>query len=459
VSAGRVLFLAGIAVALLVFLTVERRWLSPAGDSKDGARFARGGELGALRKADGIALGYYRRRLLKAERNASVLLCGPSQSGKTLAAVVRAIREWGDRPLLVLSVKGDVLEHTIGERERRGEVRIFDPTMQTGRQGSGWSPVAASATWSQSRAIAAGLLQIGTPVDRNDREPHWRRSAARYLAPLLLAAHERGETMRTVLSWADTCEQDEPAEALERSQDPAARYALENLQSVWRTDSRYQASVLGTLSTSLDALQEVDVAASTARSDITPEWLCGPGRTLYVVSPASQQRRLQPLFGGMLTALVDGALAIAAQRGRLDPPLLVVLDEVCNAAPLPTLGEYASSAAGQGLVLLSVIQDVAQARDTWGADRAATIIGNHKAKLFWAGTADPTTHEYLRGMLGDQERERESRTSGRSGISTTRARERRPLVAPHHLRTARRGRAVLVYGSLPPAWTDQPLAD
>lgn len=452
------LVVSGLAGAGLVALGVHE--LTQRGGRGEGARFARSRELRELSRVRGIPLGYFQGRLLRAEPNASVLLCGPSQSGKTLAAVVRAIRDWGDRPLLVLSVKGDVLEHTIAARAALGEVKIFDPTRQSSRRAAGWSPVAASGTWSEARAVAAGLLQIGTPVDRNDHEPHWRRSAARYLAPLLLAAHERQATMRTVLSWADTLDQDEPRETLERSGDPTARFALENLEAVWRTDSRYQASVVGTLSTSLDALQEPDVAAATAQPDITPEWLCEGGRTLYVVSPASQQRRLQPLFGGMLTNLIDGALAIAAQRpgGRLDPELLCVLDEVCNASPLPTLGEYASAGAGQGVLLMSVVQDLAQARDTWGADRAATIVGNHRAKLFWSGTADPATHEYVRGMLGEQDSQRQSKTRSKRGTSTSTGVERRPLVAPHALRTAKRGRALLVYGALPPVWLDEPLA-
>jgi type IV secretion system protein VirD4 len=428
----------------------------------EGARFARGGELRSLRKASGVPLGFHRGRLLRAEPNASVMLIGPSQSGKTLAGIVRAINDWGPRPLLVLSVKGDVLEHTIARREQVGECKIFDPgDAQSVRASSSWSPVAAAGTWQDARAVAAGLLQIGTPIDRNDREPFWRKTAARYLAPLLLAAHESDATMGTVLRWADLVEQDDPRCALERSGDPASRVALEALESIWQSDPKLQSSVLQTLSTSLDALQEPAVAMAVSEPDITPEWLCDDGaRTLYVVSPASQQRRLQGLFGGMLTHLIDGALGIAATRpdGRLDPPLLCVLDEVCNASPLPLLGEYASAGAGQGVLLMSAIQDFAQARDTWGADRAATIVGNHRAKLFWAGTSDPATHEYLRGMLGDQDHERKSRTSSRRGTSTTSGQDRRPLVAPHALRTARRGRALLVYGSLPACWLDEPLA-
>jgi type IV secretion system protein VirD4 len=218
--------------------------------------------------------------------------------------------------------------------------------------------------------------------------------------------------------------------------------------------------VLGTLSTALDAWQEPTVAQATTLADITPQWLCEGSNTLYIVAPASQQRRLQNLFGGLLVHMIDGALGTAQQTptGRLSPPLLCALDEICNAAPLPTLGEYASSGAGQGVLLLSVIQDYSQAIDTWGRERAATILSNHRAKLFWSGIADPATFEYVDQLLGREERDRQSRTrQAHGGTSTTHAPELRPLAPPHRLRQAKFGTALLVYGQLPPVWTEQRL--
>ncbi len=429
----------------------------------DGARFARSGDLRSLRVRPGvphgIPLGYHERRELAGVPNASVLLCGPSQVGKSLAAVVRAILDW-EGCLIVLSIKEELLRYTLHAREQRGEVKIFDPTGQTGYRAHAWSPVAASQTWTEARAIASGLLQIGQEADRNDREPHWRRTAARYLAPLLLAANQSGQSMRTVVSWIDLIERDDLRKILKSSSDPDAHYALENLESLWKTDARYQGSVIGTLSTALDAWQEPTVAQATTLADITPEWLCEGSNTLYIVAPASQQRRLQNLFGGLLVHMIDGALGIAQQAptGRLSPPLLCALDEVCNAAPLPTLGEYASSGAGQGVLLLSVIQDYSQAIDTWGRERAATIVSNHRGKLFWSGIADPATFEYIDRLLGREERERQSRTrQAFGGTSTTHAPELRPLAPPHRLRQAKVGTALLVYGQLPPAWTEQRL--
>jgi type IV secretion system protein VirD4 len=452
--------LAAIGLAAIGVWVLHRLVTTATGDA---ARFGRASDLRSLRTrrgaTRGIPLGHYAGQELVGEPNASVALCGPSQVGKSLAAVVRAILKW-DGCLIVLSIKEELLRYTIHAREQRGEVKIFDPTAQTGYSTHAWSPVAASETWTQARAIAAGLLQIGQDADRNDREPHWRRTAARYLAPLLLAANQSGQNMRTVLSWIDLFEREDLRTILKRSTDPEAPYALENLESLWKTDARYQGSVIGTLSTALDAWQEPTVAQATTLADITPQWLCEGSNTLYIVAPASQQRRLQNLFGGLLVHMIDGALEIAqrAPNGRLSPPLLCALDEICNAAPLPTLGEYASSGAGQGVLLLSVIQDYSQAIHTWGRERAATILSNHRAKLFWAGIADPATFEYVDQLLGREERERQSRTrQAYGGTSTTHATELRPLAPPHRLRQAKFGTALLVYGQLPPVWTKQQL--
>ena len=105
--------------------------------------------------------------------------------------------------------------------------------------------------------------------------------------------------------------------------------------------------------------------------------------------------------------------------------------------------------------MLSVFQDYSQAVKAFGDHKARTIFANHRALLVWSGTRDPATHEYLRGVLGDCQEQRKSKTRGRGGTSTTHGQERRPLVEPHHLRQGKRGRALLVYGGLPPTWVGQ----
>jgi type IV secretion system protein VirD4 len=454
----RVMFSVLAAVALAVFFVADK--VLGRRRKEDGARLARGGELKLLRNATGIPLGSRNGQQLRAEDNASVMLVGPTQSGKTLSCVARTILTWGDRPLIVLSVKADLLSLTVAERQRLGPVLVFDPTGQTDRETATWSPTVSASSWARARSISAGLLQIGQEPAERDREPFWREAADQFLAPLLLAAHEAGASMRTVVSWVALRDQDEPRAALEQSSDPYARDALEALEHVWSADQRYATSVLGTLSTALRAWSEPGVAEATNEAGITPEWLCAGGaRTVYIVAPSSHQRRLQNLFAGLLSWVIDGATEIAQQTpaGRLDPPLLAVLDELANAAPLPQLDQIASSGSGQGILLLSVLQSVSQAIQAWGSERAATVIASHRARLFWAGASDARTFEYLDRILGHEQLERKSRTRQRNGTSTTEAHEWRPLVPPHRLREAKPGTALLVYGQMPPVWTDQPL--
>ena len=58
----------------------------------------------------------------------------------------------------------------------------------------------------------------------------------------------------------------------------------------------------------------------------------------------------------------------------LDPPLLLVLDECANIAPLRDLATLASTGAGQGIQLISVFQDMAQIYAVYGRDHARKVV-------------------------------------------------------------------------------------
>jgi len=141
-----------------------------------------------------------------------------------------------------------------------------------------------------------------------------------------------------------------------------------------------------------------------------------------------------------------------ARTGRpLDPPLLLVLDEAANIAAVPSLDTLAATAAGQGIQLVSIFQDLAQIRERYGT-RALTIVNNHRAKLIGSGIADPDTLDYAARVLGDEEIRQLSSTAGQEGrASTTESTTYRSIAPAHVLRQARPGSAVLIYGSLPPA--------
>jgi len=184
----------------------------------------------------------------------------------------------------------------------------------------------------------------------------------------------------------------------------------------------------------------------------TPERLLdGGAHTLYVVAPSHEQRRLRPLFQTLIASILSASYERASQNGGpIEPALLVVLDEAANIAPLRDLDTLASTAAGQGIQLVSVFQDLAQVSARFG-ERAATVINNHRAKVLLSGVSDPATLEYAARLLGDEEVMHASVTRGEQGErSTTESTGYRNLAPAHVLRGIRPGEGVLVYGHLAP---------
>jgi type IV secretion system protein VirD4 len=456
--AAIVLLVALACVASAMAAVVWRRERT----SRDrAARFASHADLAALRvrgpETGRVILGTHRHALIAAEPRASVLVVGPSQSGKTSGVVVPALLEWSG-PAVCTSIKSDVVRDTYVARDGVGEVRVFDPTGATYVPHAPWSPIAGSRTWEGARRMAARLLGVGDHAGgRSADEGFWRPAGARYLAPLLLAAaHGHDVSMRDVLSWVAGVDEDEPAALLASCGAPGAATALEALDSVWGSDPRFRSNLQQTVSTSLDPWQEPQIAAATGGdSQIGSDWLLGGANTLYLISPAEDQRRLRGLLCALVADVVAGAFDRSAQTGRpVEPALLLCLDEAANIAPLPNLDEIASTGPGQGVQLLTVLQNMSQASDRWGSDRAETIVANHRARVFCSGIGDRATLEHLRSTLGDEHVARVSRQHAglMSAGTVTISQEHQPLAAPNRVRQAAADRALLVYGNLPPAW-------
>jgi type IV secretion system protein VirD4 len=392
-----------------------------------------------------------------AEPAQSVLVFGPTQSHKTSGFAVPAILGW-EGPVVAASVKVDLLEHTVAHRSSLGTVHCFDPTGVTGRPVTTWSPLPASRTWPGARRAAAtltevGRAQTGTMTDGD----FWYATAARMLAPLLFAAATSGRDMADVVHWVESGEE---AEVLTLLQIAGVPEAVDAARSAFAKEERQRSSIVTTVETLLEPFAGV---APFGAPELDPGRLLAGSDTLYLCAPAHDQRRLTPLFVGVLRDVLDRAYdQVSRTRRPLDPPLLVVLDEAANIAPVPDLDSLAATAAGHGIQLVTVWHDLAQINARFGP-RATTVVNNHRAKLFLSGISDPSTLDYASHLIGDEELQSTATTAGgRGGASTTRSPVTRRLAPPDALRRVPPGTGVLVYRDLPPArvrlrtWFDDP---
>ncbi len=439
-------------------------WSGARGRRPQGARWATAADVRPLtRPGPGrIRLGEFRSRTrrttLWTERAQSVAVVGPTQSGKTSAIAIPAILDW-DGPVVAASVKSDLLAQTERWRAARGSVWCFDPTGSTGRVTSAWSPLPAARSWSGARRVAADLTELARSSTTSADGEFWYATAAKLLAPLLFAAASAGRSLRDVARWVDTQEVGEVLELLEHAGVDEALWAA---TAAFGREERQRSAVSTTAETVLDPLLH---GGTDAGEDVDPETLLDGSNTLYLCAPAHDQRTYRGVFVALVKQVLDAAFRRAARTGPLDPALLLVLDEAANIAPVAELDALAATAAGHGIQLVTVWQDLAQVQARYGA-RAPTVLNNHRARLFLSGIAEPSTLEHASALVGDREVAVMSRSLDGAGLpSTGTSSVWRRLLPPEALRQLPTGDAVLVYGERPPVrlglvpwWEDRALA-
>ena len=275
----------------------------------------------------------------------AVAVFGPSQSGKT-TGLVDGVGAWVG-PAVVSSVKTDLLRATVGSREQRGEVKVFDPLGVTGMPSASWSPLRAASGLAGALAAAQVLARAGAEEAPNDR--FWRGQAEQLIAAMLwTAANTEGHTMRNVVRWV--LELDRPqgddggtlaplVRLLTDHPDPATALAARQVQGwlhgQWSTDPRTTSSVYATARNAVWPWADPAIAATADGCDITLDWLLADANTLYLSAPLGDETRIGIVFAVLLHDLITQAFDRYNRTGEvLDPRLLVLLDEAAN-TPLP----------------------------------------------------------------------------------------------------------------------------
>ena len=400
----------------------------------------------------GLALGYRGTRLLRAEDRHALVVFGPTQSGKSAGIAIPNILEWAG-PAVVVSIKPDLLDATLAARGQRGEVLVFDPLGQWKQPSHTWSPLAATSSWNGALQTAQRMASAGeTDTSTVKGGSFWSQAAEQRLAPLLYAAERTGRGMSEVVRWVygqGGAELDRIMHDLvEKSRDPLERADAQQAHDAHlafcQLAGETRGSIEGTAQILLSAYRSPTVVRSADGTDITGRRLLEGQHTVYLISDSRRSKLLRPILIALLTELLDHAYETAnnSPGRRLPNPLLVCLDELGNAVPLPNLAEIASTATSHNIQLISIFHDIAQARTRY-RDQSLTVINNHRARLLLSGVADMETLRYFSELVGEEEVK--DRSDPGAPI------RRRPLAPADQLRQIKPEHGLLIYGSLRPA--------
>lgn len=335
-----------------------------------------------------------------------LLALGPPRSGKTTTLVVPNVLAAGG-PVVTTSTKLDVLTATHTARSRVGECLLFDPSGKSecrdGVRRIGWSPLASARSFEQAALTARAMVLTARPGgDRGDAR-HWTERAEALLAPAFHAAALDGMRMSRLLPVVDHRKGSDLRAILARHD---AELPLSTFEGVLATEEREQSGIWSTASSILAAYRSPAALAGADGPGLDVAAFLAGSATLYVASGSDEQQRAAPVVAGVLrevrraayAASADGLLGAANRR----PPLLLVLDEVANIAPLHDLPALVAEGGSQGVVTLACLQDLSQAVERWGR-LGEGMLSLFNTKVVFPGIGDTRTLAAISLLSGEIE--------------------------------------------------------
>jgi type IV secretion system protein VirD4 len=407
----------------------------------------------ALRAGGGAYLGSEPQGdLVFAPPTAAVLVLAGPRAGKTSCVVIPALAAHPG-PAVATSTKPEVLKATLPARTRLGEAWFLDlqgTGAPAGTKPLRWSPVTAAADWQQAQLVAEAMTGAGTA---DGDGAHWTERAGALIACCLHAAARSGQGMREITGWILRHDTEAPLAEL-----PPDTIASDVLQGVKHTSERERAGIYSTAARILRAYRSEIALTASQNPNFTPSQFVAGRDTLYIAAPAHQQQLLAPLVVGLLTEIRQAAYHHSAHHGPAPAPVLFMLDECANIAPLPDLPAMLSEAGGQGLQTVVVLQDLSQARRRWHSD-ADGMLSLFGARVILSGIADTKTLQQLSLLCGDWDRPIQTlshqapaslfSTTGQASTSESWSTKRERRLPPDSIAQLPQGQALLMIG---PHW-------
>ncbi len=410
----------------------------------------------------GYRLGQSRGKDVWASVEDSFLLIGPPRSGKGLHIVIPAILD-APGAVVTTSTRPDNLAATLRARMRTGPVMVFDPQHLAEGVPAGlrWSPIRGCEDPLTAMIRATGLAAATGLADGGvDGGGFWEGKTRVALQALLHAAAIDRRTPAELFRWTLDPSAAADAVGILNASPQAATGWAESLEAMIDADPRTRDSIWQGVSLALAALADPRVLDAVSPSEdeaFDPESFIRERGTLYLLATGAGAGNSAALVAAFVEDLIETARRMAARMpgARLDPPLLLALDEIGNLAPLPSLPTLMAEGGGTGITTLPVLQSLAQARHKWSEDQAAAIWDASITKIVLGGASNSRDLQDITTLIGERDEFTDSVTLGDYGSrSNQRSIRRVPILPPDRIRTLPFGTGIVLLRSTPPIVTD-----
>ena len=416
----------------------------------------------------GYLLGASRNVNVWASVEDSILLIGPPRSGKGLHVVINAILD-APGAVVTTSTRPDNLTATLKARSAEGRpLAVFDPQHLAEGVPAGlrWSPIRGCEDPLTAMIRATGLA-AGTGLSAGGVEggDFWEGKTRTALQALLHAAALDHRTPAELFRWTLDPAAASDAVAILTANPKAATGWADSLQAMIDADPRTRDSIWQGVSLSLAALADprvLDAVSPGPEERFDPEEFLRKRGSVYLLATGAGANNSAALVSAFVEDLVEAARRLASRSpaARLDPPLLLALDEIGNLAPLPSLPTLMAEGGGTGITTMPVLQSLAQAREKWSDNAAGAIWDASIVKIILGGASNSRDLQDLATLIGERDEITDSTTIGDHGSRTAQRSIRRvSIMPPDVIRTLPFGTGLILLRAAPPivaklrAWT------
>jgi len=309
----------------------------------------------------------------------SLLLYGPPRSGKGFFLVINAILD-APGAVITTSTRGDNVSATLGLRQKIGPCMTFDPQgLAGGKSALKWSPFQGCED-EEKASIRAQALMAATGLGKSSSNQEWAQQARIILQYLLHAAALGKVSIRDFARWGAAPELcGKAVEILQRHPDAAPGWGA-NLKAEVNSDPKTRQSKWLGVTGATEALSVGRVAESLdpgpGEKMLDPEEFIRNKGTLYLLGSKADGSAVAPFLIALMDEIVNTGKRMARLQpgNRLEPPMMVILDEIANLAPWEALAQVMADGGGSGISTMAIFQNAAQVRSQWGTDAAQALI-------------------------------------------------------------------------------------
>ena len=410
-----------------------------------------------------------RERLYGSWEDMAILIAGP-RVGKSVCFAVPAILA-APGAVLVTSNKRDLVDATSDVRAGSlsatgraaaagspgGRAWVFDPQAVADEEPTTWwwNPL-SYVTDEVKAANLADHFASGSRAADAKTDAYFEPAGRDLLAGLLLAAALDEQPITEVYRWLTRPTDETPVEILKSHDYPLI---ADQVAGVITAPDKQRGGVYGTAQQMASCLTNRQVLrwvtdtgeTSTRRRHFDVDGFVRSTDTLYSLSKEGRGTA-GPLVTALTVAVVEAAerLATTQPGGRLQTPMVGVLDEAANVCRWRDLPDLYSHYGSRGIVLMTILQSWSQGEEVWGRAGINKLWSASNVAIYAGGVKEEEFLERLSKLIGSYDKETRSVSTKSStslwsaGAQTSRQLNRERIFDVDDLAALPKGRAVVL---------------